>query len=220
MIHQEIPFIDIHTHKPSPCCGYSYGIHPWSVRQGDLILPPEVAAIGETGLDRAYPETYDLQLEVFEQHILLAETHRKPLIIHNVRATADILGLHKKHHPTQPWILHGFNGNTQEVRQLTERGIYLSVGESIFFPNRKIARSITSIPLEYLFLETDTSARTIQDIYMKAAELLNIPLQQLKQQIFTNFARLNLSPWKTGNNAHDCSSATMALVNWDEAMCS
>lgn len=220
MIHQEIPFVDIHTHKPYPCCGYSYGIHPWSVRQGGLTLPPEVAAIGETGLDRAHPETYDLQMEVFEQHILLAETHRKPLIIHNVRATADILRLHKKHQPTQPWILHGFNGNTQEINQLTERGIYLSVGDSIFYPNRKITQSITSIPLEYLFLETDTSARTIQDIYEKAAELLNIPLQQLKQQIFTNFARLNLSPWKTGNNALDCSSATMALVNLDEATCS
>ena len=68
-------------------------------------------------------------------------------------------------------------------------------------------------------METDTSEKTIQQIYEKAAELLNLSLEQLKEQIFANFARLNLNVWKTGNNAPDCSSETVALINWDEAMC-
>ena len=227
------PFIDIHTHKKGEGCGFSYGIHPWSIRRDGLTpeasplsdrgfgmaVPSDLAAIGETGLDRLHPDTYDLQMEVFEQHILLSEQYQKPLIIHNVKATADILKLHKKHRPKQAWIIHGFNGSVEEARQLTDQKCYLSVGESIFYPNRKITKSISSIPLDYLFLETDTSEKTIQQIYEKAAELLNLPIDQLKEQIFANFARLKLTPWKTGNNALDCSSETMALINWDEAMC-
>ena len=219
------PFVDIHTHKKGEGYGFSYGIHPWKVENANLPLlesllkENRIIAIGETGLDRLYLDTYDLQLEVFERHILLSEQYQKPLIIHNVKATADILRLHKRHRPKQPWIIHGFNGTIEEARQLTDQKCYLSAGESLFYPNRKITKSISSIPLEYLFLETDTSEKTIQQIYEKASELLNLSIDQLKEQIFANFARLNLNVWKTGNNGPDCLSATMALINWDEATC-
>ena len=218
----------------------TYGIHPWTfdgtslrgpraqrggTKQSNLTLlekylqENKIVAIGETGLDRLHKDTYDLQTEYFEKHILLSEQYQKPLIIHNVKATADILKLHKKHQPRQAWIIHGFNGTIEEAHQLTERGIFLSVGESIFYPNRKITKTLLSLPLEYLFLETDTSEKTIQQVYGKASELLNLPLNVLKEQIFANFARLKIDVWKTGNNVPGCSSATMALICLDEAMC-
>ena len=238
MIRKEVPFIDIHTHHcviTSHLVGEPFGvasgtlwsaaIHPWKVAQSNLTLletllkENRIAAIGETGLDRIHKDTFELQLDYFEKHILLSEQYQKPLIIHNVKATADILNLHKKHRPSQTWIIHGFNGTETEVCQLTEKGICLSVGESIYYQNRKITQSIKSIPLEYLFLETDTSERSIQEIYGKASELLDMPLETLIEQIFANFVRLNLTSWKTGNNEPDFSSATMALINLDEAMC-
>lgn len=234
MIPNGTPFIDIHTHQFYDRQGchdaatlryYTYGIHPWCVENAPhfdvlkrLLQTNRLAAIGETGIDRLHKETLPLQFECFEKHILLSEQYQKPLIIHNVKATADILRFQKKHHPKQVWIIHGFNGSTEEARQLTSNGIFLSVGESIFYPNRKISQSIQSIPLDYLFFETDISEKTIQQIYEKASELLNLPLERLKQQIFSNFAHLNLTPWKTGNNAPDCSLATVALINLNEAM--
>ena len=217
MISKAPPFIDIHTHQSGD--GYpTYGIHPWRLQPNLSLLETflkedKIVAIGETGLDRLHKDTFDLQLKFFEQHILLSEQYHKPLIIHNVKATADLLRLYKKHQPKQSWIIHGFNGNTTEVQQLTSNGIFLSVGESIFYPNRKITTSIQSIPLDYLFLETDTSPKTIQQIYEKASELLNLPVGTLKEKIFANFARLNLNLWKTGNNAPGCSSATIAIVS-------
>lgn len=222
----EIPFIDIHTHRSDVDCGYySYGIHPWYVNVNPemesletMLKSGRLAAIGETGIDRMHQETIDLQLEVFERHILLSEQYQKPLVIHCVKATSDLLRLHKKHQPTQTWIIHGFNGTVEEARQLTERGICLSVGESIIYSNRKITKSLSSIPLEQLFLETDMSERTIQEIYEKAADLLDLSLAVLKQRIFTNFARLNLTSWKTGKTEPDCSSGTMALINLGKAM--
>ena len=244
MIRSEVPFIDIHTHKLD-CFGRSslamtystYGIHPWWLDDNwrhceafgrsnpqieileSLLKENKIIAIGETGIDRNHKETIELQLEVFEKHILLSEQYQKPLIIHNVKASADILCLHKKHQPRQTWIIHGFNGTIKEAQQLTERGICLSVGESIFYPNRKITKTISSIPLDQLFLETDVSERSIQEIYGKAAELLNLPLEVLKERIFANFARLILTTWKTGETELDCSSETITLSCCDEAMC-
>ena len=227
MIPTNIPFIDIHTHNTTVDCGlYSFGVHPWQLeKQSDLnvlemlLRENKIAAIGETGLDRLHHETFTQQIECFEQHILLSEQYRKPLIIHNVKATADLLRIHKKHNPRQTWIIHGFNGTSQEARQLTERDLFLSVGESILYPNRKITQSILSIPLDQLFFETDVSERTIQEIYGKAAELLNLPLGILKERIFANFARLKFTKWKTGETEPDCSLETMALRNCDRATC-
>lgn len=224
MITSEVPFIDIHTHRDGNY--FTFGIHPWWLNHNtnfekleSLLKDNKIVAIGETGIDRNHKETIDLQLDSFEHHILFSEQYRKPLIIHNVKATADILRLHKKHQPTQTWIIHGFNGTSQEVQQLTERGICLSVGESLFYPNRKITTSISSIPLDQLFLETDVSEKTIQEIYEKAAELLNLPVEMLKERIFANFAQLKLITWKTGEIEPDYSSETMALKSCDEATC-
>ena len=230
MITKDIPFIDIHTHRHCELA-MTFGVHPWWLDNPDyqpaqdlfrletLLKENKIAAIGETGIDRLHKETIDLQIEVFEQHIRLSEQYQKPLIIHNVKGTADILLLHKKYQPRQAWIIHGFNGNESEIHLLINKGIFLSVGESIFYENRKIAKSISSIPLDHLFLETDMSEKTIQEIYEKVAKRLNLPLDVLKERIFANFARLNLDVWNNGMTEPDCSSAIVALRNLDKAMC-
>ena len=230
MITKDIPFIDIHTHRHCELA-MTFGVHPWWLDNPDyqpaqdlfrletLLKENKIAAIGETGIDRLHKATLPLQIEVFERHILLSEQYQKPLIIHNVRGTDEILRLHKKHQPKQPWIIHGFNGNVAEAQLFIEKGIFLSVGESLFYENRKVTKAISSIPLDHLFLETDTSEKTIQEIYEKAAERLNLPLEVLKERIFANFARLNLDVWNSGMTEHGCSSATMALKSLDGAMC-
>ena len=224
MIHEDFPFIDIHTHHQEDTLT-SYGIHPWWFDDpayhpdNDLQLlerllrEDKLAAIGETGIDKLHPETLALQIESFEKHIALSETYQKPLILHNVKGTETLLQLRKKHKPAQAWIIHGFNGNENEVRQLVSQGFYLSVGASLLYENRKITKSIKSIPLDYLFFETDTAGNGIEAIYRKAAMLLDLPLAQLKERIFANFARLQLTTWKTGTNVPDGSSGTMALSN-------
>lgn len=224
MIHEDFPFIDIHTHHQEDTLT-SYGIHPWWFDDpayhpdNDLQLlerllrEDKLAAIGETGIDKLHPETLALQIESFEKHIALSETYQKPLILHNVKGTETLLQLRKKHKPAQAWIIHGFNGNENEVRQLVSQGFYLSVGASLLYENRKITKSIKSIPLDYLFFETDTAGNSIGEIYQKAAMLLDLPLAQLKERIFANFARLHLTTWKPGTNVPEGDSGTMALSN-------
>lgn len=204
------PFIDIHTHHPiattasEPVCLLQcYGIHPWwfdkhpetefleqELRLLEAMLNENrIVAIGETGIDHLHKDTLPLQIKAFEQQILLSEHFRKPLILHNVKGTQEILELHQKHHPKQTWIIHGFNGNIHDVQQLIQRDILLSVGESLFHENRKIINSIKSIPLDHLFLETDMSDHRIEDVYQRAAELLGLSVERLKDHFFITFIR-------------------------------
>ena len=140
-------YIDIHTHRkqevdfiqiinldleqPCPVQGYySYGIHPWALDNADFQLEeafsllkerlqsPNVLALGEAGLDKMHKESFEQQIAVFERQIDLSEALQKPMILHDVKSHNEILALRKKHKAKQPWILHGFNGTEQDIRQL------------------------------------------------------------------------------------------------------
>ena len=216
----ETPFINIHTHtaksddnliqivnlnlnQPCPEQGYfSYGIHPWALDDADFqvekafqaleekLKSPQVIALGETGLDKMHKASFERQIELFERQIELSEALQKPMILHDVRSHNEIIALRKKHKAQQPWIVHGFSGTEQDVKQLIGQGIYLSVGESLLHPERKIHKSFKFIDLDYQFLETDMAEIGIELVYEAAAKILEMDLPTLQMRIFANFARL------------------------------
>jgi TatD DNase family protein len=216
----ELKFIDIHTHteessesllqiinlnleSPCPKQGfYSYGIHPWALDNADFqaekalqtleekLKLPQVLALGEAGLDKMHRASYERQIELFERQIELSEALQKPMILHDVRSHNEIIALRKKHKAQQPWIVHGFNGTEQDIQQLTGQGMYLSVGEALLHPERKIYKSFKFIDLDYLFLETDMAEIGVEKVYEAAAKLLEIDLPTLRTRIFANFARI------------------------------
>ena len=226
----ETPFINIHTHTlksgdnliqivnldletPCPEQGYySYGIHPWALVNTDFqidealnklkvnLQQPQVVALGEAGLDKFHAD-FERQIKVFERQIVLSENLKKPMILHDVKSHNEIIALHKKHKAKQPWILHGFNGTEQDIKHLMGQGLYLSVGESLLHPERKIVKSLKNIPLDLLFLETDMAEIGIEKVYDAAAKLLKIDIITLQRQIFTNFARVFYSSQNLQNNA-------------------
>ena len=205
----ELKFIDIHTHteessesllqiinlnleSPCPKQGfYSYGIHPWALDDADFqaekalqtleekLKLPQVLALGEAGLDKMHKASFERQIELFERQIELSDVLQKPMILHDVRSHNEIITLRKKRKAQQPWIVHGFSGTEQDIKQLIGQGIYLSVGESFKF-----------IDLDYLFLETDMAEIGVEKVYETAAKLLETDIVTLQKQIFTNFARL------------------------------
>ena len=213
-------FIDIHTHtvhtdsnliqivnlnlnQPCPEQGfYSYGIHPWALDNvgfrtekalqtlEEKLKLPQVLALGEAGLDKMHNASFERQIELFERQIELSEALQKPMILHDVRSHNEIIALRKKHKAQQPWIVHGFSGTEQDIKQLIGQRIYLSVGESLLHPERKIHKSFKFIDLDYLFLETDMAEIGVDMVYEAAAKLLETDIVTLQKQIFTNFARL------------------------------
>lgn len=171
---------------------FSAGIHPYDINSDwvgsftafqDIFKRSNCIAIGETGLDGRLDISTKLQTEVFLKHVDVANTLKKPVIIHCVKRFQEIIQI-KKHGKT-PWIIHGFNKNENLANQLISSGFYLSFGKALLH-NLSLQQVFKQIPAEKIFLETDNSDIQIEDIYRKAAEIKNITLQEIDNQITQN----------------------------------
>ena len=173
----------------------SYGIHPWYIynvkEQMDLlrvlVSGSGVVAIGEAGLDTLAESPMDLQKEVFLAQANLAEETHKPLIIHCVKAWADLIACKKAVKPEMPWIIHGFRGNGELASQLVRLGFYLSFGDR-FNPS-----ALRAAWPDFLFLETDDKSIDIRGVYQNVAEALDIPEEKLRIQIAKNVSIFHLN---------------------------
>ena len=199
-------FVDIHTHVDNQAVIRilndnfwekvltTWGVHPWEVVSYDDEVPrlrlEMTAAIGEVGLDKVHKDTFEKQIEVFEEMIRLSESYRKPMIVHCVRAYSEIIEMRKKMKATMPWVIHGFNSSVETMRQLLRYDIYISLGEILYHNENQAIKILKNISLDRLFLETDVSGRDIRDVYTKAAQLMGCDLDFLCKQIFKNYGRL------------------------------
>ena len=214
--------IDLHTHVPKSNSSiqilnafaqdlpiaddqnlYSAGLHPWHLARVnpeeclDLLAramtQKNMVAMGECGLDRFTPADFAIQEWYFKKQIKIAQEHSKPLIIHCVRAFSELIRLKKEFKTTIPWIIHGYQANVQTTLQLARHHFYFSLGESMLsHPLKK--EFVQFIPSDHLFLETDNSEISIDQIYSLAAQELKMDVQTLVGIVFENFHRLFGNP--------------------------
>jgi len=173
----------------------SAGIHPWQLKEDfslqinqltKLASCKNVIAIGECGLDRIKGPAIEIQLDAFRAQIALANRVNKPMILHLVKTYSDILAF--AHLMKTPWIVHGFKGNGIEAENLLKKGARLSFGPRLL--TDEIMQVIfTSIPLDCIYLETDTKPVLIDEMYQKAALLRNLEIDDLRTSIWLNFVR-------------------------------
>lgn len=189
---------------------FSAGIHPWDVGGIDipkalseldiLLKDPKCMALGELGIDKNFGTNLDLQIEVLRSQLALALKHQKKvLIIHCTKAFQEIIEEKKKAPIHFKWVLHGFNGSSQLIAQLLQQGFYFSVGGLLMKKEAKITKNLQKIPLDRLFLETDDSKYPIEEIYQKAAQLLNLELNPLRVQLEHNLKLLFEGNWQIKN---------------------
>lgn len=176
---------------------YSVGFHPWYIHESTWkekleklkteVKHPAVLAIGESGLDKVCETPFSLQVDVFTAMIELSESIQKPLIIHCVRAFQEIIELHKKFHPQQPWIIHGFNRNQNMASSLLDQGIMLSFGADVMKQDSPILEVIKNISHSAFFLESDNKNISLDELYLTAANIRNENVEDMKEILFNNF---------------------------------
>jgi TatD DNase family protein len=177
-------------------CFFSVGLHPWHIGKVnpeecfqaiDRVAEQEnMLAIGECGLDRSINAIFATQEWCFKQQVKLADNHRKPLIIHCVRAYSDLQKHKKESKSGLPWIIHGYYGNLETTLSLMKHNFYFSVGEQLLKDESKHT-ILRSIPFDRLFLETDDREISIAEIYSLAAHILKIDEIELAQIVASNF---------------------------------
>tara|TARA_R110000868_G_scaffold243900_2_gene500018 strand:+ start:4497 stop:5153 length:657 start_codon:yes stop_codon:yes gene_type:complete len=206
-------FFNLHIHNPTNNSGvlelvnqypwefdnnipfYSIGIHPWFINEERLetdlgiikskLQEPNCLAIGECGLDRRIEIPMELQQTVFEKQLLLAQEFNKPVVLHCVAAFQEVIETKKRLQISVPMIIHGFSKNAHVAKLLIDNGFYISFGKYLL-RNPELETVFHSIPNDRFFLETDTVAETIDEVYALAAKYKGMIIEELQQTIKNN----------------------------------
>ncbi|WP_396191769.1 TatD family hydrolase [Flavobacterium sp.] len=175
---------------------YSIGIHPWYIDENRLesdlktidekLQLIECLALGECGLDKRIEVPMQLQVEVFEKQIALAERHQKPLVLHLVAAFQELIEIKNRLQISVPIIIHGFSKNEQVANELIKNGFYLSFGKYLL-RNPELESVFKSFPNDQFFLETDTIEESLKEVYQLAAKYKNIKIEDVIEIVNSNF---------------------------------
>ena len=188
------------------------GIHPTDTKESlqfpllsRLAHEPQVVAIGECGLDYFHStlEHRAIQMEVFEQHIALANEVSKPMMLHvrngkeNRSAYRDVLKLLKGRSKVRGNV-HFFVGTKEEAKSFIDLGFTVSFTGVITFA-KEYEELVKYIPLDSMLIETDcpyiaplsVRGKRNEPLYVievakKIAEIKNLSLEEVKTQLIKN----------------------------------
>lgn len=156
---------------------YSVGLHPWNTEHftdeqlaalAQVASHPQVVAIGETGMDALRGATVERQRSIFADVVRQAQALGKPLIVHCVRRSQDIIRVLRDQGVTVPCVIHGMRANPRVAQQLLGAGCYLSFGVR-FNPD-----TVRATPTHRLLIETDDSGAFIHQVAEAIAPLLHL----------------------------------------------
>ena len=146
-------------------CYAAAGIHPedalvrpenWLEQLEELLKRPKVVAVGEIGLDYHYEDACprEIQKEVFEEQLKLAQKLNLPVIVHDREAHGDTMELLRKYRPRG--VLHCFSGSAEMATEYIKLGATISIAGPVTYKNnRKTQKVVQTVPMEHLLAETD-----------------------------------------------------------------
>jgi len=155
------------------------GIHPhhadkleknWDKKLEELAREEKVVAIGETGLDYFSYESNgvtdkDLQKNLFQKQIEIANKLNLPLMIHNRQAGEDILKILKNNKSlllNPPGLFHCFSGDIDFLKQVLDLGFYIGFDGNITYDGlakgetTKLIDLVKETPMDKIITETDS----------------------------------------------------------------
>jgi len=196
-----------------------FGLHPYFVADHsdeeceealDLLpkMLSQAVAIGEMGFDfrpEIIKDSLERQISIFEKQIEIAQIANKPMVLHIVRAHAQVMKCFAMWGvPSTKGMIHSFNGNCAELFDFLELGLFISVGGPICRSNNtQLHDAIKECPLEALLLETDSPDQpppginkgqnepsTLIEVAKKVAEIKKIPTQEILDRSSQNARKL------------------------------
>ncbi|MCL2022608.1 MAG: TatD family hydrolase [Betaproteobacteria bacterium] len=192
----------------------SVGLHPDYEEEEEpdeaailaLADHPKVIAIGETGLDYYWhKDKPEWQRQRFRVHIRAALRAKKPLLIHNREAAADVLAiLREEGAQAAGGVFHCFSEDMDVAEEALSLGFYISFSGIVTFKNAKTLHKVAaSVPLDRILVETDAPflaphphrGQTNQPAYVRhvaeaLAALRQTSLTAIMEATSENFFRL------------------------------
>lgn len=170
--------------------------------QTQITENKKIVGIGEIGLDYHYgKEDENLQKDIFEKQLQLAQKLELPVVIHSRDATLDTINILKKY--KLKGIIHCFSGSLETAKIYINMGYYIGIGGVITFKNSKLDKVVEAIDLKNIVLETDSpyltpepfrgkknSSKYIPIIAQKIANIKNVDIEEVSRITLENTYKL------------------------------
>lgn len=190
-----------------------YGLHPYQaeehtdddiVRLKQWLQDNPCVAVGECGLDyREDQADRRTQMKFFTAQLDIAHSVGKPVEIHSVRATEDVINT-IRNYPGLRGMIHSYSGSYEQAKQLLDLGFYISLGGAITYTRAsKLRTTAGKIPLDSILIETDAPDQPdaahhgernepayIVHVLKTLAELRNEPIEEIAAQTTKNAKQL------------------------------
>lgn len=190
----------------------AFGLHPYFLKPEtkfprdeliEILTREDAVAVGECGVDSSRPNL-QLQIDMFEQHIEVANELSKPLIVHHRKSHHHIFSSFKRKIPKFGGVIHAFSGSLQDAEKYIEKGFFLGCGGTITYDRANKTREVfKQVPLDNIVLETDSpdmplsglqgqrnEPANLKTIATALSALRNEPLALITQQTVENTERL------------------------------
>ncbi|WP_457552398.1 TatD family hydrolase [Desulfobacula sp.] len=150
-------------HSILPC----FGIHPWFVdriskgwkEQLEYYLLNYPSGIGETGIDFTDKTCdRDLQIKVFEHHLMLARQLERPINIHVRNAWDTFIHILKRTGKLKvPGLIHSYSGSADMIPMFETYGLFISFSGSVTnLKAKKVVNALRKVSKDRFVLETDS----------------------------------------------------------------
>jgi TatD DNase family protein len=143
----------------------AYGLHPMYLDRhrpehldelDEWLARERPAAVGECGLD-FFVEGLDPERQRFYFHgqLALARKHGLPVVLHARRAVDEVIAALRRGGDLRG-VVHSWSGSEEQARQLFGLGFHLGIGGPVTFERaQRLRRTVATMPLGFLLLETD-----------------------------------------------------------------
>jgi TatD DNase family protein len=145
--------VGLHPHDASGCT------EPLLAELHALALLPEVAAVGEIGLDYHYDHSpRDVQRDAFGRLIALAREVRKPIVVHTRSAPDDTLAvLERERARDVGGTIHCFSEDRAFAERALDLDFDLSFSGIVTFKNSAAVQAVAAwAPFDRIHVETDS----------------------------------------------------------------
>lgn len=184
------------------------GVHPDEVgeldeekmkRMEQLLAREKMVAVGEIGLDYYWdkePEIQAKQRYWFVRQLALAQQADLPVIIHSRDAAEDTMQIMEKAYEDGiKGVIHCYSYSPEMAQEYVKMGYFIGVGGVVTFKNaRKLVKTVETIPLSSIVLETDcpymapephrgtrNDSRNIPYVIAKIAEIKGVSVEEVEQ---------------------------------------
>jgi len=161
------PMLNLCREFPNNCFPMM-GLHPCDVKDNyleELVIIEEwlqkkkFVAVGEIGIDLYWDKsTLSMQEDAFRKQVELAKKYKLPIAIHVRDSFDEVLAIvDELNDDNLSGVFHCFTGNEAQANHIINYGGFkLGIGGVVTFKNSGLDKTLSSISIEYLILETDS----------------------------------------------------------------